>query len=268
MCLIVFAWQQHAQMPLLLAANRDEFHARPTAPAGFWTDEPDILAGRDLQAGGTWLGVSRSGRFAAITNIRDPRGGNPSLRSRGELSRDFLAGRQNPKEYLQALETRIGDYQGFNLLVGDSESLWYLHGARPTAGPQALAPGIYGLSNAALDVPWPKVTLAKRALREALTRDTAPPTAAALGNCLADRSLADADDLAGQGLQGEMARRLSAQFIVTADYGTRCKTILRCTRQGIWEFAETRFDARGDSTGTSEFSLRIEPPAGDKAGNP
>ena len=154
MCLIVLAWRQHREYPLLLAANRDEFHRRPAAPADFWPQQPALLAGRDLEAGGTWLGISRSGRFAAVTNIRDPDAQGSAPRSRGELTRDFLAGAAPPAAYLDAVAARRGDYLGFNLLLGDSEALWYLHGGGASwAAPRRLAPGIHGLSNAALDVP-------------------------------------------------------------------------------------------------------------------
>lgn len=266
MCLIVFAWQTHAEAPLILAANRDEFHARPTAPAGFWSDAPHILAGRDLQAGGTWLGITRSGRFAAITNVRDPGAFSrrPGLRSRGDLTRDFLTGSDCPLGYVQALEPHLGDYEGFNLLVGDRETLCYLSAGRMSkCSPRILPAGIYGLSNAALDVPWPKVRRAKIALRNALGERPGLPTHARLRDCLANRSPASAGALAGDGLSeirsagagGAMARQLSAQFIVTEDYGTRCTTTLRWHRDGRMDFAEQRFDSSGDPTGSDAFEL-------------
>lgn len=257
MCLIVFAWQQHREYPLLLAANRDEFHARPTAAADFWNDVPQVLAGRDLQAGGTWLGISRSGRFAAITNIRDPQARERvAARSRGDLTRNFLTGNEAPRNYLDAIASTAGDYQGFNLLVGDRDSLWYLH-ASAAAAPKAreLAPGIYGLSNAALDVPWPKVSLARRQLQDAVD-GAQTPTHATLRGCLSDRSLAQADALAQQQLTGEMTRQLSAQFIVTERYGTRCTSTLRRRADGTQDFCEQRFNARGERVGSDSFELQ------------
>lgn len=256
MCLIVFAWQQHPQASLLLAANRDEFHARPAAPAAFWPGATAILAGRDLEAQGTWLGISAGGRFAAITNIRDPRADEAgALRSRGELTCEFLRGDEPPRDYLAAVAARIRDYQGFNLLVGDRQSLWYLHGSQEAPGtPTPLAPGIYGLSNAALDVPWPKVTAARNALRTALEGPEAP-THDQLRDCVQDRRLADAPALAREGLDGDMARQLSAQFIVTPTYGTRCCSTLRQHADGSRDFAEQRFDPEGVITGCDEFSL-------------
>ncbi len=252
MCLIVFAWRQHPTLPLILAANRDEFHARPALPAAFWEDKSGLLAGRDLEAGGTWLGVSRSGRFAAITNIRDPAAGERRApRSRGELTVDFLAGSADPGEYLDAVASRIDDYLGFNLLVGDGSSLWYLHGVGD-AGPLPLEPGVYGLSNAALDVPWPKVQLAKARMRRVLDQAGAEaPDHALLRGCTADRALAEADALSGHGLEGEMARRLSAQFIVTPTYGTRCATTLHMDELTNWGFEEQRFDEAGRQLGAN-----------------
>lgn len=257
MCLIVFAWQQHPATPLLMAANRDEFHERPASAAAYWEDSPQVLAGRDLQAGGTWLGVSRSGRIAAITNVRDPAAGDQNApRSRGELTHNFLTSKESPEEYLTKIVDSIEDYQGFNLLVGDRDSLWYLHGSSTEkTAPQALPPGIYGLSNAALDVPWPKVNRAREQLQHKLLVGETP-SHEELRDCLSDRSLANARTLDEQNLSGEMARQLSAQFIVTERYGTRCCTTLRQHANGLLEFQEQRFDPRGDLLGSDAFELR------------
>jgi uncharacterized protein with NRDE domain len=240
-----------------MAANRDEFHERPASAAAYWEDSPQVLAGRDLQAGGTWLGVSRSGRVAAITNIRDPAVGERSApRSRGELTHKFLASNESPGDYLAKIADSIGDYQGFNLLVGDRDSLWYLHGSSTEkTAPQALPPGIYGLSNAALDVPWPKVKRARGQLQRKLQTGEAP-SHDELRDCLSDRSLADTQTLDEHNLSGEMARQLSAQFIVTERYGTRCCTTLRQHANGLLEFQEQRFDPRGELMGSDAFELR------------
>lgn len=257
MCLLVFAWQIEAETPLLLAANRDEFHRRPTAGAGFWDDTPGLLGGRDLEAGGTWLGIHTSGRFAAVTNIRDPRAGEArASRSRGELTTNFLSGDLHPIRYLAGVARRAADYSPFNLLVSDGETLGYLHGdGTPDSAPRALAPGLYGLSNAALDVPWPKVTRAKARLRAALQAGCEALGAAELRACLMDRAPAAGDFPAGQGLEGAVARRLSAPFIVTEHYGTRCTTTLVWRRGARMEFTEQRYDAAGDRTGGDEFVL-------------
>ena len=261
MCLIVLAWHQRRDAPLLLAANRDEFHARPSAAADFWTDEPGILAGRDLRAGGTWLGLGRGGRFATITNIRDPDGGSAAgRRSRGELVAEFLTSRESPQAFLRSVAARARDYQGFNLLVSDGASLWYLHGVGGAA-PRRLTPGLYGLSNAALDVPWPKVRRARHEL-ETILHDPEPPGHAALAACLASRAVAPDRELHGHGLVGEMAQPLSAQFIVTPTYGTRCCTTLRWLADGRRELREESFDADGRCITTREFVL---PPDNDDA---
>jgi uncharacterized protein with NRDE domain len=260
MCLIVFAWQQHASYPLLLAANRDEFHARPAAPAQYWEEHPELLAGRDLEAGGTWLGVSRRGRFAAITNIRDPQPGDRRApRSRGDLTRDFLLGTRSPADYLNAVAARADEYLGFNLLLGDGESLWYLH-AGPHSKPAftALEPGIYGLSNAALDVPWPKVERAQQWMAQLLDGDNSVPDHAQLRSCVSDRRLAAPGDLAALGLEGDMAQPLSAQFIVTPHYGTRCQTTLRWSAGGELEFEEQRFGADGDLAGSDAYAFSLD----------
>jgi uncharacterized protein with NRDE domain len=168
MCLILFAYQRHPRYRLILAANRDEFYARPTAPLGFWADHPQVLAGRDLEQKGTWLGVTRGGRLAAITNYRDPQAIKPNAPSRGHLVSDFLKGSIPPLDYLQDISASAARYSGFNLLVGDPSGLFYFsnHGAVMCR----LAPGLYGLSNGLLDIPWPKVDQGKQALA-ALVRE-------------------------------------------------------------------------------------------------
>jgi uncharacterized protein with NRDE domain len=257
MCLIVFAWNPGGAQRLVVAANRDEFHARPAAPATFWDDAPQVLAGRDLQARGTWLGVTRAGRFAAVTNVRDPQPGTgmPAPRSRGDLTREFLEGRQSPAQFAAALARGNADFDGFNLLIADDSELWYVHGGRRShSHAQPLAAGVFGLSNASLDVPWPKVRRA-RARLEALLPRLPHADHDALAQCVADRRLASEKELAGQGLEGEMARRLSAQFIVTPRYGTRCTTTLQIDGRGSGSFRELRFDAAGRESGRSEFRL-------------
>ena len=157
MCLLIFAHRVAQHYPLVLAANRDEFHTRPTAQAHFWPQYPEMLAGRDLEQGGTWMGITRQGRFAAITNYRDPARTAPAPRSRGELPLQFLVSDNAPAVYLEELRNRAKDYAGFNLLLGDGENLWYYSNSAANNDPRLLPPGIYGLSNAQLDTPWPKV---------------------------------------------------------------------------------------------------------------
>ena len=239
MCLILFAWRARRDYDLVVAANRDEFYARATAPLGFWRDSPGVLAGRDLEAGGTWMGVSRSGRFAAITNYRDPNGIVPGAPSRGQLVCDFLAGRDEPPRYLERL---VGDgerYNGFNLLVGDGAELWYY--SNRAAEPKSLDAGVYGLSNHVLDSPWPKVERGKRGLE-----GTLEISGDALKGCLfallADREPAEDTELPDTGVGLALERALSPPFIVGERYGTRSSTVLLVERSGAVDVSETTFE--------------------------
>lgn len=244
MCLIIVGFGVHPQWPLLVAANRDEFHARETAPSAFWEDQPGLLAGRDLVAGGTWMGITRKGRFAAVTNYRDPARTAPAPRSRGELPTRFLAGTADPDDYLRELCANMQDYAGFNLLVGDSSSLWYLSNTA-AARPQPLGPGIYGLSNARLDTPWPKVEQGKALLAELLRQGT--PAHSELAAVVSDKCLAEPEQLHDHGLHGDMDLLLSAQFIAAGSYGTRCTTTIRAGATEI-SWRELSFDAEGRET--------------------
>ena len=243
MCLLIFAHQSSPQFPLLVAANRDEFHARPTAKSDFWAEHPELLAGRDLQQGGTWMGMTRGGRFAAVTNYRDPAGTLVAPRSRGELPLGYLTDSRSPQTFLSGLTSRAKDYAGFNLLVGDRHSLWYFSNSDNHA-PRSLPPGIYGLSNASLDTPWPKVELGKAkllALQEkgGISHET-------LADIVADRQLADRVSLVSQGLDGSMDPILSAQFIVTEAYGTRSSTTLWTDAQARISWREQSFNEQGE----------------------
>ena len=267
MCLLIFAHRVDSQLPLIVAANRDEFHARPTAASHFWSDHPQLLAGRDLELGGTWMGVTRGrsspggavggGRFAAVTNYRDPARTAPAPRSRGDLPLDFLTGTERPADYLQKLQRAADDFAGFNLLVGDCDELWYFANSTQAAErqPQRLEPGIYGLSNARLDTPWPKVELGKQRLVELLA--TGALDHDGLASVVADPSLAEAGTLQQLGRDGEMDRLLSAQFIVTGSYGTRSTTTLWLDQQGSGSWRESSFDARGQLTGQREHPLAL-----------
>lgn len=248
MCLIVFAWLPGHATPLVLAANRDEFYARPSRPLAAWPEAPDVHAGRDLEAGGTWLGVGPGGRVAAVTNIRDPRQ-PPGRRSRGELPAGFLLGALSPEAYLEQVAERAQDYTGFNLLAGTAGELWYYH-ARETA-PRRLPAGLYGLSNAALDTPWPKLRRAKAALAECLETPQAECLLAAVQDTqpAADAELPDT----GVGLARE--RLLSSVFIVSADYGTCSSTALILRADGSVELLERRFGPGGVRLGEVRLDL-------------
>ncbi|RIA21307.1 uncharacterized protein with NRDE domain [Ectopseudomonas oleovorans] len=245
MCLIVFAWRPEHPLALRLAANRDEFYARPSAALGEWKEAPGLFAGRDLEAGGTWLGITASGRFAALTNIRDPRQPNRT-RSRGELSADFLRSDMSPQAYLQQVMRSAEQYAGFNLLLGDTTQLWHFNSHEGEA--RRLESGVYGLSNASLDTPWPKLVQARRALQTSTEADDETLMAIMADNRqAADHLLPDT----GVGLATE--RLLSSIFITSAAYGTRASTALALRQDGSWRISERSFGPHGALLG--EVSL-------------
>lgn len=251
MCLILFAFRQHARYPLVLAANRDEYHARPSAPAAVWEDAPQVLGGRDLGAGGTWLGVTRQGRFAAVTNYREPvQTPGPS---RGRLVSDYLTGSDEPSEYLEGIAVQTTRYPGFNLLAGDEEELYY-HSNRASV-PRALGPGVYGLSNHLLDTPWPKVSSGRTAMERALDAPGEEALVARLLHLLADDTQATDPQLPDTGIGRERERFLSPRFIRGNEYGTRCSTVLLLDASGGLLLHERRFDADGRVAGESRFRL-------------
>lgn len=238
MCLIVFAWRPGHPQPLLMAANRDEFYDRPSLPLIEWPDTPGVIAGRDQQAGGTWLGIGPQGRFAALTNIRDPRQ-PPRGRSRGELPIQYLGGKLGPQEFSYELARRAGDYSGFNLLLGDHQQLWLLNSR--AGEPVQLSEGIYGLSNAELDTPWPKVEKAKALLSECLITPQIP----SLLDLLHDAQQVEDARLPDTGVGLNTERLLSSIFIATRSYGTRASTVLVMHADGRRQLVERSFGPNG-----------------------
>ena len=254
MCLILLAHQAHPSYRLVLAANRDEHFDRPTAAAAFWREAPEVLAGRDLRAGGTWLGITRTGRLAAVTNYRDPSSWLDDAPSRGELVSGFLLGKAHPESYARRLEEQADEYNGFNLILSDGEELyWYSNRA---GGIRALEPGIYGLSNHLLDTPWPKVTGGKAALRRLLAQSGIPSSEDLL-TLLSDRSRPDDAGLPDTGVGPEWERLLSPLFVASPDYGTRSSTILTVDDRERVHFLERTFDANPDHATTASFEFRI-----------
>jgi uncharacterized protein with NRDE domain len=235
MCLILIAYRRHPRYPLLVAANRDEFRDRPTAPLGFWDDAPQVLAGRDLKAGGAWMGISQNGRFAAITNYRDPSQVVPGAPSRGHLIRDYLRGVEPARAYLNRLARTAQVYNGFNLLLGDATGLFYF--SNHTNETRALPPGLYGLSNHLLDTPWPKLEWGRSALHRLLDAQS-DPTPADLLAILTDRTLAPDDQLPRTGVPLEWERWLSPIFIDAPGYGTRSSTALMVAADGQARMSE------------------------------
>jgi uncharacterized protein with NRDE domain len=257
MCLLVLAWRCHARHRLVVAANRDEFHARPSAPLGVWADRDGVVGGRDLMANGTWLAIDARRRVGVVTNFREFGRRRRSAPSRGALIPAFLSGQAAPGRYLQELETDAPGYAGFNLLLADRDSLWYASN-RADQFARELPPGIYGLSNEFLDTPWPKLVRVK-ARFEALLQSTRSSEAdflrAELFAMLHDRETAPASDLPVGDLSPEWARKLSAPFVLDAEFGTRCSTVLTISHDGSLRITERRFDAAGAPAGESEHVL-------------
>ena len=249
MCLLVFALHTHPRLPLIVAGNRDEFHERPTQAARWWADNRDVVGGRDLQAGGTWLAVHRNGRFAAVTNYREAHREGAGLLSRGRLVTGFLDTEAGTLEYLDSIDREA--YAGFNLLVADHRSAAYL--SNRGAGMRELPPGIYGLSNATLDEPWTKVTRSKSKLAQLIGEDNVNQTS--LLQMLADRQKASADEVQTNGLSFAMAHALTAPFIVHPEYGTRCSTVVTIDDTGSVRFVERSFDADGRTSGEASFAF-------------
>ncbi len=249
MCLILVAWRAHAEYPLLLAANRDEYHARAAAPAAWWP-APAILAGRDLTAGGSWLGVARDGRFAALTNYRDPAVAQRAAPSRGELVPATLAAKLPAQQRLQQLRAGAGDYNGFNLIFSDGQQLAVFESVAGEG--RLLGPGVYGLSNHLLDTPWPKVQNAKSALSAALA---GLPDQQPLFDLLRDERQADDALLPRTGVSLEWERLLSSAFIRAPGYGTRCSSIVSMDRHGRVRFCEWSWDESGHPAGKVEYSF-------------
>lgn len=285
MCLILIAWRQTDDLPLALAANRDEFYDRPTDAAQFWTDAPHVLAGRDRRAGGTWLGVDRTGRFSAVTNIREPSEKREGLRSRGLLTCDYLGGNTAPGSYVQQVAARRARYDSFNFIAGDRNELWFLNSS--VGAPASLRPGIYGISNGVLNCPWPKVLKGKAELRRLInnlihpvplteragkTTSNVPGKSTSrsksrrrihavltqpLFKLLADRTGAGDGELPDTGVGIEWERRLAPAFIAAGHYGTRSSTVMILEGDGTVHFTERSFDSRGRQCGESVHAFKV-----------
>ena len=254
MCLIVLAWQARADLPLVVAANRDEWRDRPAEPARWWSDHPDLLAGRDLKAGGTWMGITRGGRFAAVTNFRDPSDKRSTARSRGGLVTEFLLGHEAPGEFLAGLAARVHEYNGFNLILGDVEGLFYYGSREGTT--RAIEPGVHGLSNHLLDEPWPKVKRARLAMEQAVA-DRDP--ALRLFDMLSDTEGAPDEELPDTGVGLELERRLAAPLITGVTYGTRASTVLKVAADGAVHLEERSRDEEGGVEGVASHRFTRTP---------
>lgn len=253
MCLILVAWRGTTEFPCVVAANRDELHSRPTAAAHWWDTQPEILAGQDLMAGGTWLGVTRGGRFAALTNYRDPEQRREGTPSRGTLVTSILESGAATAQTLEYLRDVGADYNGFNLIFSDGERLAIYESVRGIG--RELGPGIYGLSNHLLDTPWPKVQNGKSRLSEALGNRV--DTAAVLA-LLRDDTPAPDDQLPRTGISLQWERLVSSAFVRAPDYGTRCSTLLRIDQHRRACFDEWTWDATGAQVGATSAQFALE----------
>ncbi len=254
MCIIAIAYRVHPEYPLVVAANRDEFYDRPTAPLHYWEDQPDILAGRDLKNHGTWLGINKRGKVAAVTNYREPGAKPGSGISRGFLVRDYLARDVPPAAYLEHIETRKDAYGGFNLIVGSAGSLfWY---SNRGGGITQINPGIHGLSNRLLNTPWPKVEKAREGLARIVDeKDAIDPEA--LFSMLKDSSRPPDDKLPDTGIDRQWERTLSPVFITSDIYGTRCSSVILVDASGKTAFHERTF-VQSEPGETRSFVLHTE----------
>lgn len=254
MCLLVLAWQAHPRYPLIVAANRDEFHDRPAQPLAKWDGPTEIYGGRDLRAGGAWLAIDRRRRFGVITNFREVQRPEPGAPSRGNLIPSYLSQDPGSGEFLASLKPDSSSFAGFNLLLSDEQSLWYASN-RIEGFARRLEPGIHGLSNQFLDTPWPKLLRVRRRFATWLEHSVFS-NSSELFEMLADTTPAGSDDeLPHTGLDMEWERTLSSPFVLDPRYGTRCSTIVMMETSGSMLIAERRFDREGRATGETELLL-------------
>ncbi|GAA0598408.1 NRDE family protein [Virgibacillus siamensis] len=253
MCLITLQFQHHSKYKLIVAANRDEFYQRPTADAHFWEDNPDILAGRDLTAKGTWLGITKQGRFAALTNFRDPEQTTAGKKSRGEIVKSYLAGKLTPIEYLMKLQDQQHEFVGYNVIVGTPDELYYYSNVQNEI--KQIPAGTHGLSNEFLNTPWPKVTRTKSKLQEyVMANDSLDQNT--LFEIISDTEEAADEQLPGTGVGLQLERKLSPPFINTPEYGTRSSVILLVDYENNVTFTERTYD-KGKFNREKPFSFRI-----------
>lgn len=237
MCLIIFAHDYHPKYKLVVAANRDEFYSRPTLTADFWEENPEILAGKDLKEGGSWMGITKSGRFAALTNFRDPASNKDNAPSRGHLVKNYLESTLMPEAYLANLADKGANYNGFNLLLGTKNSLYCYSNREKLI--RELAPGVHGLSNGLLNEPWPKVTKGINMLKDILQDEEFEFES--LFTMMADREQFPDNLLPKTGVSLEWERALAPLFVISPEYGTRVTTVILVDRDNNIKFWERNF---------------------------
>jgi uncharacterized protein with NRDE domain len=255
MCLLLLAVQEHPDYKLVLAANRDEYYDRPTAAAAFWNEAPHLLAGKDLRAGGTWLGITKNGRIAAITNYREPAAEISGAPSRGKLVSGFLLSKQSAEHFLEGLALEKERYNGFNLIIGERDQLYWF--SNRGDGAHKLSSGIYGLSNRLLDTPWPKLIRSKEAMAHLISneKDLSPN---ALFQMLMDRTISDDDQLPDTGVGIAWERILSPIFITSPTYGTRSSTTILIDRQDRVTFTENTFNSDPQHATSVRYEFQIQ----------
>ncbi len=257
MCIILFAYHNHPKYKLIVTANRDEFYSRPSSSAHFWQDQPKLLAGRDEEQGGTWLGITKEGRFAALTNYRDPASTRQNAVTRGQLVSEFLSGSQKPEDYLKTVDEQAENYNGFNLLVGmvgQTDSLWYY--SNQSRHMSQVGRGVSGLSNHLLNTPWPKVVRGRDRLSEAV--GTPEVEQELLWQILTDRERPVDDRLPQTGVSLELERILSPIFIESPGYGTRASTVVLVDYAGQVTFAEKSLDVKAGEWHKANYRFVIE----------
>ncbi len=256
MCLILFSWDNHPKYKLIVAANRDEFYERPTTSLGIWEDDENIIAGKDLTAGGTWMGINKSGRFSALTNYRDIANIKQNAPSRGDLTRKYLSEEISDQNFFDFFKPTLSDFNGFNILNGNFDQLTYFNNEHQQL--IEIKPGIYGLSNAFLDTNWPKVSRAKEMFSSIVKAEE--PQTNDLINFLQDKTQAEDKDLPETGLSYEMEKVVSSMFIESANYGTCCSTVLTVDYSGKGRITERSYPVgnRSDEIKSFEFDWKAE----------
>jgi len=254
MCLIIFSWKQNTEYPLVLMANRDEFYQRPTLQASVWKNQPEIVAGKDLQGNGTWMGISKSGKWAALTNYRALSEMRKDAPTRGSLVTDFLVNNYSPEEYLTIVKNDPNNYNGFNLLVGNANGIGYYSNKEGIV--KKVETGVHGLSNHLLDTPWPKVQRGKSKLSASLNH---PINTESLLNHMTDKTIASDEQLPNTGVSKEWEKLLSPMFIESEQYGTRCSTILLMDKKGKFTFIEKTYPNPFDPVDESTQKFEVEP---------
>lgn len=254
MCLIAFSYKNHPEYPFILATNRDEFYGRPTQPAHVWNTSPKILAGKDEKAGGTWLGISENGRFAALTNYRQMDDIKEDTTSRGIIVKDFLLSDVNPRKYLAELQKKGEHFNGFNLIAGFFDDLYYISNKKE--GVYKIKPGVHTVSNAFLNTPWPKTEQASKSFRKII--DEKKPDEEKLFSVLLNDKRYPIEELPNTGLPEETEKAVSSIFIKTENYGTRSSTILTVDKENRVHFAErSYFPGSNEPRKTARFDFEV-----------